>query len=269
MKALIAALLCLPLYAHAGCTTWVTNPCIAKPALTAKAYVVMDMDGNVVKAENADEIRSIASITKLITVSRSSQLAADEPIQIQPEDMKLGHMRTTPLKVGESYTRAQLTELALISSDNVAAKALGRSAPLTELASSTTIVEASGLDPANKSTARQIAELARSLYNTQLAATSVQPHTSFGNRNSTNPLLAKPGWTFYLSKTGFINESGGCLVVITQVGQRLLTIAILGSRDTHQRWRDLAELRKRLGDSDFYDPTFTPKRAKNKKRKHK
>lgn len=266
-KALLALGLCLPLWAHAGCTTWVHNPCVAKPpVITAKAYVVMDMEGNILRSENPDDIRAIASITKLITTSKAAQAAMDEQIEIVQDDMKLGKMRTTPLKVGQSYTRAQLMELALVSSDNVAAMALGRTQPAVqgELPPSTTIVEPSGLSSENRSTAREVANLARSLYNTELAATSVQSVTSVGARHSTNPLINKPGWTFFLSKTGFINDSGGCLVVITQIGQRLLTIAILGSKDTHQRWRDLYELRKELDASEeFAAPEW--KAAKKRK----
>jgi D-alanyl-D-alanine carboxypeptidase len=271
MKKALAILLlvCAPI-AHAGCSTWVKNPCVAKPApVTAKAYVVMDMDGNVLKEQNADDVRSIASITKLVTVSKASLAAGEEQIMILQEDLKLGKMRSTPLKVGQSYSRAELMELALVSSDNVAAMALGRTAPAgeTTLPSHTTIVEASGLDPQNRSTARDLAELARKLYNTEIAATSVQPSATIGNRRSTNPLIGKPGWTFYLSKTGFINDSGGCLVVITQAGDRLLTFVILGSQDTKQRWRDLYQLRKEFDTSEFAEPWY--KRAIKRIRGHK
>lgn len=248
--------------------------CIALPAsaITAKSYVVMDMDGNVISSENPDEVRAIASITKLVTTQRAALADPDEQITILKEDWKLGKMRSSPLKIGQSYTRAQLMELALVSSDNVAAMALGRTAPGdigSVLPENTTIVEPSGLDPKNRSTAREVAELARHLYNTNLAATSVQPIAEVGNRHSTNPLINKPGWTFYLSKTGFISEAGGCLVVIMQAGQRLVTIALLGSKDTRQRWRDLYELRKQLDETEFAEPKWGKAKVKAKKRRNR
>ena len=234
-------------------------------ALTAKAFIVTDMDGTVIMSSAPDEERAIASITKLVTVERSKYLDQNELITITKEDVKEGHMRKTPLRAGKAYTRAQLIELALIPSDNVAAIALGRTASIAEigylLPEHTIIVEASGLDPNNKSTARDLAEYARSLYNTPTAAVSVQEVTEVGKRGSTNPLLNKQGWVFYLSKTGFIRDSGGCLVVITMVGDKLMTIAILGSKDTHQRWNDLIEIRTMLGDAGFYEPKLPSKRV--------
>ena len=216
-------------------------------AVTAKSYIVTEMDGTVLLEQNADEVRPIASITKLFTTREAFTGDLSELIEIQQSDMRLGKMRSTPLRVGQKYTRAQLIDLALISSDNVAAMALGRVDPVVSpLPLGTTIVEASGLDPQNQSTARSIAALARGLVATELARTSVQPSVSIGSvtKGSTNPLITKPGWVFHLSKTGFINASGGCLVVVFESGQRLLTAVILGSRDVPARWRDLYELRR-------------------------
>lgn len=230
-------------------------------ALSAKSFIVTDMDGEVIMSSDADEQRSIASITKLVTVARNEGLDPSELITITKQDMKdgAGLRRNTPLKVGKKYTRQQLTELALISSDNVAAVALGRAAndigEEIDLPEHTTIVEASGLNPENKSTAREIADIARAMFNTPIAIVSVQETTEVGKKYSTNPLLNKPGWKFYLSKTGFIRAAGGCLVVITEIGDRLMTIAILGSADTSQRWKDLAEIRTMLGDENFYKPS--------------
>lgn len=236
-------------------------------AVSAKSYVIMDMAGKVLVERHADEERSIASITKLVTIERAYAQAAEELITIEASDVRDGKMRSSPLKVGQSYPRAMLIELALVSSDNVAALALGRTEDMTIPPPATVkIVEASGLNPENKATARGLAEYARKLYNTELAATSVKPFADAGSsatRKSTNPLINKRGWEFYLSKTGFINASGGCLVVITKIKEQLVTVVILGSKDTRQRWRDLAELRTELGDKDF-EALITPKKRKRK-----
>jgi D-alanyl-D-alanine endopeptidase (penicillin-binding protein 7) len=223
-------------------------------AITAKSFIVQDMNGTVIVEQNADEHRSIASITKLVTVQRAASAPPEELIEITRDDVRDGHMRSSPLRAGQSYPRSLLIQLALVNSDNVAALALGRTNVETETPSNFTIVEASGLNPENKTSARALAEYARKLYNTAEAAISVERSVDVGKitRRSTNPLIDKQGWEFYLSKTGFINASGGCLVVITRVKDQLVTVVLLGSRDTHQRWRDLVELRQKLGDSNFY-----------------
>lgn len=223
-------------------------------ALTASAYIVVDVETDVVLLEkNADEERPIASITKLLIAKRAQSLDSAELLTVTKDDFKQGHMRSTPLKIGRSYTRKELTELALVSSDNVAALTLGRTLP-DEIYEHATIVESSGLDPRNRSTARQLAMLAKELYKTELAEVSIKTKTGVGSKSSTNPLLTKAGWSFYLSKTGFIRDAGGCLTVIVQVKDRPVTIVLLGAKDTRQRWLDLIELRQRLGDKDFYIP---------------
>lgn len=244
----------------------------AHAAITAKSYIVTDMDGRVIAERQADDPRSIASITKLITAERNQALPPDEQIVILQSDLQEGRMRSTPLKVGQAYTRSALIELALVSSDNVAAIALGRSAPEASVPG-IQIVEASGLNPQNRATARALAEYARHLYLTagELAATSVKRTTEISARHSTNPLLARPGWEFQLSKTGFINEAGGCLVVITKIRDEFMTVVILGSASVKQRWRDLIELRRELGDRNFAAPVDSPKprASKIRHRKHK
>lgn len=227
-------------------------------AISAKAYIVLDEEGNVVLEKNADVIHPIASITKLFVVEQAIKLDLDEPILITSRDIADGRMKSTPLRAGNSYSRKELIELALISSDNVAALALARSSPpSTHYAN---LVEGSGLDPRNKSSARNIADAARTLYITEIGAYSVTPKTHIGNRNSTNPLLNKPGWQFLLSKTGFIGAAGGCLTVVLKIKDSIMTVTILGSSGVRQRWLDLAELRTALGDSDFYIPSFTEKK---------
>lgn len=216
--------------------------------------------------KNADEVRPIASITKLIIAEASAKLDQTELIKITKGDIKNGRMRSTPLRVGKSYTRAQLTELALVSSDNVAANALGHSVPLNAN-SLATLVEPTGLNPNNKSTARQLAAIANALYTTEVAEISTRTSTEIGRRHSTNPLLTKEGWKFYLSKTGFISASGGCLVVITDIAGKKVIAVILGASNTKQRWLDLAELRRDLGDTNFYTPVRVTKVTKTNKRK--
>ncbi len=233
-------------------------------AVSAEAFIVTTMDGSVLLEKNADQARSIASITKLFVAERSSGLDPEELIQITKEDIRHGQMRSTPLKAGQSYSRRHLTELALVSSDNVAAIALGRQLPsiATDKAE---LVEASGLDPANQSSARHIAAAARELYTGMVGAVSVMPKATVGDRRSTNPLLDRQGWVFYLSKTGFIRQAGGCLVVVMEVKKQLVTVVILGSTSTKQRWNDLIDIRRQLGDDGFYVPIQVTKVRKKRR----
>lgn len=242
----------------------------AQAVITAKSYIVTDMKGQVIAEKQADVVRPIASITKLITAERNQGLPGDELITITASDLREGRMRSTPLKIGQSYSRSALIELALVSSDNSAAIALGRSAPELPIPEDIIIHEASGLNPENKASARSLAEYAHHLYVSAaaLANTSVQPTTTGSIiRKSTNPMLTKPGWEFHLSKTGFINSSGGCLVVITRIRNELMVVVILGSASVKQRWRDLAELRQELGDTDFSKPPETPVQKPGRKSK--
>jgi D-alanyl-D-alanine endopeptidase (penicillin-binding protein 7) len=226
------------------------------------------MNGKVLLERNADDVRPIASISKLVVAAHSAQLDPTELITITKGDVKAGHMKSTPLQIGHAYTRHQLEELALIPSDNVAAIALGRSVP-DNVSLYATIVEPSGLNPLNTSSARQLAEMAKALYQTDIAELSTHPKAEIGDRRSTNPLLTKEGWLFYLSKTGFINSSGGCLVVITEINNEVVTVVILGARNTHERWQDLIEIRRSLGDTGFYVPikvkAVTKTRSKRKR----
>ena len=239
----------------------------AQGAVTAQSYLIVDMEGNVLLEKNADDVRPIASLTKLLISKYVKDQDQDELLEVTREDMKNGHMRSTPLKVGGKYPRRVLLELSLISSDNVAAITLGRNLPE---GLDLPVDEWSGLNPHNQLTARQLADLARELYKTDVAATSVQPSVKVENkeRRTTNPILNANGWHFYLSKTGYISASGGCLLVITEMAGKTVTAVILGSKDTRQRWRDLAELRKEVGDdTDYAEPKVSVPRAVKKKRR--
>lgn len=217
--------------------------------ITAKSYIVTELDGTVIIQKDSEAVLPIASITKLFTVRSALAYNAGDLIQITEEDLRAGRSKTSILKAGSAYSRSDLMHLALIKSDNAAAIALGRTEhPPFVLPPSTRIVEASGLDPSNVSSAKDLARFASSLVNTELARISVKPYVTIGQHKkaSTNTLIRSPKWVFHLSKTGFINQSGGCVLVIFESKGRLVTAVILGSRDVPARWRDLIELRKMI-----------------------
>ena len=241
MKWLLAFLVAIPMCAS---------------AITARSYIITEMDGTVIAEKNADDIRPIASITKLWTAERATRFDQQEEIQITLEDVKEAETFRSPLRVGEIYTRELLIELALISSDNIAAIALARNNTNESTLFPTIIVDGCGLNPKNVSSARSIAVYARHLYPTKLAAVSVKPTVLVGKRivKSTNKLINRPGWKFYLSKTGWMRAAGGCLVVIMEMNGTPVTIVLLGATSVPQRWKDLYELRKKFDDSEFAKP---------------
>ncbi len=260
MKLVLAALLFFPLLVHA-CQHQVID---SVSSISAKSYIVTDMNGHVLSERNSNERRAIASITKLFTAERNISLPLDQPIKITREDVKNGRMRSTPLVVGRMYSRKQLLALALVASDNVAANALGRSSSVElVLPSDTTFIDASGLNQGDESTAHSLADTARSLYKI-LGPLTIQSSVLIGNklRRSTNPLLDKPGWIFLLSKTGFTNPAGGCLLVVLWIKDRLVTVALLGASNVRQRWCDLASIRTSLGDTGFSMPACAAARHK-------
>lgn len=243
----------------------------SQAAITAKSYLISDSEGHVLLERDPDQIRSIASITKLFTARGAEAYDLNEFIRILPEDLRPSS-RSSPLRVGHEYTRRELLSLALISSDNIAASALGRAniLPPQALPPSTTIVEASGLDPQNRSTARDLLQVVREVLGTEIARTSIQPSVTIGGRTrrSTNPLLTNPAWEFKFSKTGFINEAGGCLAVAFESSGRTLIAVILGSRDVPARWRDLQELRHQV-ESTYAPNLVTTARHRYNRTKHR
>lgn len=236
--------------------------------ISAKSYIVMDLSGQVLSEKNADEPRSIASITKLVTVERALQLNPDEHITITKEDIRAAKSkRRSFLRAGMTFTRRELIELALVNSDNVAAIALGRTAENVELLlpPHMHIVESSGLDPENQSTARDLATYAVKLYNTNLAAISTKPTAEAGKIKvkNTNKMIGADGWNFYLSKTGYIRAAGSCLVAVTKMAGQVVAVVILGSSNGQQRWIDLYNIRFQIeGPANYARPVVAKKQRK-------
>jgi D-alanyl-D-alanine endopeptidase (penicillin-binding protein 7) len=228
--------------------------------LTAQSYIVITQDGRVLAEHNADDMRSLASITKLVALN--GIIPADDTIYITLEEKDTIKGTRMRLKTGP-YIQHELFEAALISSNNEAAKAIGKSVPNlindvnklnAERGLQLLIVEPSGLDPSNIGNARSLAKLLWLIKDQPSAQISVTARSKLAAR-TTNSFLGKPGWEFNVSKTGYIKESGGCLVTLVKIGGEWVAIAILGSTSVHERWVDLAKLRRQLQPSEvFYEP---------------
>ena len=224
------------------------------PDLRSASAIVLDSDGNVIFGKDVDTVRSIASITKLMTamVVLDAGLDLDEKLTITNADRDLIRMTGSRLDVGATLTRRELILLALMSSENRAATALGRTFPggmdafvaqMNRKAKSLGMNNSRFADPAglrteNLSTARDLARMiaAAKTYplitqSTTTVREEVQPYTrrgplSYGN---TNRLLKNANWDIELSKTGFIRDAGRCLVMLAKIEGEEVSIVLLNS----------------------------------------
>jgi len=230
-------------------------------AVTAKSYLVTDTQGQVVIEKDADQPRPIASITKLMTVMvvLDAKQSLTEMITL---DYKLARQYHTHLpRSVKNLTRQDLIDLAMVKSDNFAAYTLCENYPggidscvyamNTKAAildmHQTHYTDPTGLDETNVSTARDLVKLIimAKTYPDIVGATkpsvSLQVKHHWWQVWNTNPLVRTTD-DVVVSKTGFINSSGGCVVMLmnTQFGQRI--IALLGSKNTHTRFPEAEKL---------------------------
>lgn len=224
------------------------------PDLRSASAIVLDSEGNVIFGKDVDTVRSIASITKLMTamVVLDAGLDLNEKLTITNADRDLIRMTGSRLDVGATLTRRELILLALMSSENRAAMALGRTYPggmgafvaqMNNKAKSLGMNRSRFSDPAglrteNLSTASDLARMiaaARTYPLITLSTTTVrgefQPYTRRGPLSyvNTNRLLKRADWHIELSKTGFIHDAGRCLVMMAKIEGEEVSIVLLNS----------------------------------------
>jgi D-alanyl-D-alanine endopeptidase (penicillin-binding protein 7) len=242
------------------------------PNLQSTAALVLDAKtGQTLLAKNADAIHPIASITKLMTamVVLDSKLPLDEAVQISTEDLDTLKGTKSRLPVGAHFRRDDLIRIALVASDNRAAAALGRSYPggigsfvdamnakakLLGL-TATTFVDSSGLAPGNVSSPADLGRLVSEAsrypeireYSTTPALDVTLPDT--GRKVAyvnTNALVRAGNWDIGVSKTGYINESGKCLVMQAIISGTPIVIVLLDSWGRLTRIGDANRIKKWL-----------------------
>jgi len=240
--------------------------------LKSAAVLVLDQDGEEVYSRHVSEPRPIASITKLMTamVILDSNLDLQETITITKDDRDLIQLTGSRLKYGAALTRKQMLQLALMSSENRAANALARAWPQGKLAfvaamnkkadelgmQASHFSDPAGLDPGNVASAHDIASMVRAAMSyplirdaTTSSSISVRPYKNRGELtfNNTNRLLRNKAWDIQLSKTGYINESGRCLVMHAEIDDQPLTIVLLDSFGRLTPFGDSNRIRKWIG----------------------
>lgn len=250
-----------------------TGGAFAQPGglhLRSESVLVLDAEqGRVIYGKKADKIRPIASITKLMTamVVLDAQLPLTEKITIKSADVDRIKNTRSRLSVGARLTREEILLLALMSSDNRAAAALGRTYPggtkvfvkamnskAFELGMGNSLfVESTGLSSRNVSTARDLAKLVEAAYSyemirkcTTTAVHSVKlPHQkrSLLYKNS-NSLVRRGVWDIDISKTGFLKAAGRCLVMHAQILGKPVIIVLLDSWGKNTRIGDANRIKK-------------------------
>jgi D-alanyl-D-alanine endopeptidase (penicillin-binding protein 7) len=221
-----------------------TSSAYADPALTAQAWLVADSNGKILEGSNMSEVRSIASITKLMTamvVLDSGQSLTE----IIPKKL-----------YNKQLTREILIDLAIVKSDNNAAQmlcdyypggykscieAMNVKATLLQMTDSV-FTDPTGRMHTNVSTAHDLIKLvfAASKYPLIVEASNMdavrwplskKKIAEFRNTNS----LVGNGYKFLVSKTGFINKAGGCIVMMIDTANGIRTVVLLGSKNTKTR----------------------------------
>jgi serine-type D-Ala-D-Ala endopeptidase (penicillin-binding protein 7) len=242
----------------------------AHDALDLKSSValVIDQDTNeVLFSKNDQAVLPIASLTKLMTgvIISGARLPMDELIMVTQDDVDTEKGSRSRLSVGSELTRGELLHLALMSSENRAAHALGRTYPggLVSFVSlmnakakllgmkDTVYVEPTGLSSRNQSSARDLATLVNAAHGDPVLrelSTSTGYQVAVGSRtlqfNNTNRLVKNPEWDIGLQKTGYISEAGQCLVMQTKIAGRKLIMVFLDSAGKLSRLGDAERVRR-------------------------
>ncbi len=234
---------------------------------SGSALVIAQDGGEALYEKNARVVVPIASITKVMTamVVLDSMPNLQAPITITDDDVDYLKGSRSRLRVGSVITREMALLLALMSSENRAANALGRHYPgglpafiaaMNRKAASlgmsrTHFADPTGLTSHNVSTAHDLARMVAAAYryplirefSTTPGATAEVKGRELEYRN-TNQLVKSPTWEIGLSKTGYIQEAGKCLVMQARVADRPVVIVLLDSSGKQTRIGDANRIKR-------------------------
>ncbi|MCG2584018.1 serine hydrolase [Massilia sp. TS11] len=243
------------------------------PLKSASVLVVEDGTGKVLLEKNASDVVPIASLTKLMTamVVLDAKQSLDDTITIDNDDVDTLKHSASHVPVGATMTRGEALQLALMSSDNRAAHALGRTYPggmdafrravsakaRTLGMTQTVIAEPTGLSPENKSTAVDLAKMADAAANypdiRRITTDTREVLTMKGRKreyHNTNRLVGAKGWDIGLSKTGYTEEAGRCLIMRVKAAGRYATVVLLNAKANSARMADALNIRRLLAGNE-------------------
>ncbi len=259
-----------------------TDPSPSRLSLKSSAALVLDEEtGQVLYGKNTESVLPIASITKLMTamVVLDANLDMNETLQVSADDVDMLKGTHSRLRVGTQLKREEMMRLALMASENRAAAALGRNYPGGIEAfvaamnlkarmlglQGTRYADPTGLSSANVSTAEDLGKLVRAAHRYDVIrdfSTASGFEVSIGGRpaafHNTNRLVASRDWDIGLSKTGYINEAGRCLVMQAKLAGRAVVIVLLDSWGKYTRIADAARIRKWLEVADATEVVRRP-----------
>jgi D-alanyl-D-alanine endopeptidase (penicillin-binding protein 7) len=235
------------------------------PDVRAEAAIIYDSaTGNILWESNSQNQRSIASITKVMTAAVFVESSPDlsDVVVIDRSDVRAAS--TTYLRAGYTVTKGDLLHLALIASDNAAARALARVSPqgsagfidrMNEKAkelglTSTSYADSSGLLSANVSSAYDMAKLITYVSGDERIASVMrkQNYTIKSGRrviniHSTNQLVMRGDVDVQAGKTGFIRSSGYCLATLLRLPQGpQIAVVVLGAKSNAGRFWETRHL---------------------------
>ncbi|MDD3354794.1 D-alanyl-D-alanine endopeptidase [Zoogloea sp.] len=240
------------------------------PLLHSAAFVIADQaTGSVLLEKNSEAVLPIASITKLMTamVVLDARLSLTEHLSIAQDDVDTLRNSSSHVPVGTELSREDMLRLALMSSENRASSALARNYPgglpafvnaMNRKAASlglreTRFADSTGLNSANVSSARDLVKMVSAASRYPLIrefSTTANYMVSLNGRqrqfNNTNALVSSPDWQIGVSKTGFINESGKCLVMQAWLLNKPMIIVLLDSFGRYTRVADAQRVKRWL-----------------------
>jgi D-alanyl-D-alanine endopeptidase (penicillin-binding protein 7) len=240
---------------------------IRDPKLKSSSVLIIDQsDSSVLYARHPDVAMPIASITKLMTalVVLDAKQPLDEPIQITDADRDLPKSAFSRLTVGTTLNRGDLMHLALMSSENRAAHALGNNYPgglramvaamnakAAQLGmTSSHFVDPTGLSSENVASPEDLTKLViAASHNPTIREYSTDSHYAVKVRRhmvefrNTDNLVANPAWNIIVQKTGYITEAGKCLVMAAVIEGRSVVIVLLDSLGKYTRVADAKRIK--------------------------
>jgi D-alanyl-D-alanine endopeptidase (penicillin-binding protein 7) len=231
------------------------------------AFALDESSSQVLFEKNSNVALPIASITKLMTALIVVEAKQDmnEVLEVTSDDIDRLKNTSSRLPVGAKLSRADMLHIALMSSENRAASALGRNYPgglpafvaaMNAKAKAlgmtgTRYAEPTGLSSDNVASARDLAKLVVAAHGHPVLAkfsTNSSYEVDTGRRTlhyvNSNRLIGNDDWVIELQKTGYINEAGRCLVMHVKIEDRPVVMVFLDAKGSHSRFTDAGRLRK-------------------------
>ncbi len=237
-------------------------------AVRSNVVLVQDLSSNTTLFSRNDEIaRPIASITKLMTaiVIVDANQSMSDMIEVTTSDIDTVKHSRSRLPVGTKLSRSDMMHLALMSSENRAANALGRNYPggmsafvaaMNQKAkqlgmTQSRFVEPTGLSSENVASPRDLVKLLQASASRPAIrqyTTDIQHEVRTSGHatlfRNTNMLVMNPTWEIKVSKTGYINEAGQCLVMMARINNRDMAIILLNADGKGTRVGDAVKIKQ-------------------------